>query len=89
MSDVLEQVGVSCDSCDWTLTIQDVIDREVERCGRKPSSTRIRSKFGSLGEGHAYFNRGHGVSLELDTNEIESALQRDANPKLSDEVLDE
>jgi hypothetical protein len=70
----VEQVGVSCDSCDWTLTIKDVIEREKERYGHTPSASRIRSKFGSLEEGHAYFNRGHRVKRELSPQQIDRAL---------------
>ncbi|MDS0280273.1 hypothetical protein NDI85_21040 [Halomicroarcula sp. S1AR25-4] len=69
---VVERIGESCEHCSWTLTIEEVIRREQDRVGRKPTPERIRSKLGSLGEGHAYFNRGHRVKRRISLEEIEA-----------------
>ena len=70
-----DRVGVTCDSCDWNLTVSDVIERIEADDFDTVSASRISAKFGSLGEGHAYFNRGHRISIELETEEVEQALQ--------------
>lgn len=71
----IESVGAVCDSCDWELTIADVIKHiEDDRVPLDPTPQRIRKKFGSLGEGHAYFNRGHRTGTCLSTDEIEHRL---------------
>ena len=71
-------VAVDCDSCNWQLTVSDLIERiENNNTLYKPTADRIRSKMGSLGEGHAYFNRGHSVSILLSKDQIEQYLQPD------------
>jgi hypothetical protein len=60
------------------LTIEDIIERiENDSTGFDPTPQRIREKFGSLSEGHAYFNRGHRISTHLSVDEIERVLHMD------------
>lgn len=48
-----------CDSCDWVLPREDVLDRLTDLGVMDPSEERIYRKFSSLREGHAFMNRGH------------------------------
>ena len=56
-----------CDTCDWVLTREDVI----EHLPGDPRESRIREKFGSLREGHAYFNRGHSPNYIREGGEVD------------------
>lgn len=67
----VERVGEVCEHCSWTLTIEEVQRRHQEQFGTAPSASGIRSKLASLGEGHAYFNRGHRVRRTLSPQAIE------------------
>ena len=58
---------VECDVCDWTLTREDIIDR-LNANNERADERRIREKFGSLREGHAYFNRGHAPDYNREDN---------------------
>lgn len=67
----VERIAERCRECNWTLTIEEVQRREQERRGREPTAERTRSILGSLGEGHAYFNRGHRVTRTMSPQQIE------------------
>lgn len=70
-----EQIGASCNACDWTLTIDDVLSRlEDSNVSLAPTPQRVRNKLGSYAEGHAYFNRGHRVKTHLSTEDISEVL---------------
>lgn len=77
----IDHVAVTCDSCDWTLTIAEVLEREEERFGPAPSARRIRSKFSSRAEGHAYFNRGHRTSVEFSEEDIERVVGEESDAR--------
>lgn len=70
----LHKTGVDCDSCDWSLTIKDILERIEEGPVSIKGPEYIRRRFSSAGEGHAYFNRGHRISTHLSADEIEEAL---------------
>lgn len=88
-TDDTEHVGVTCDSCDWTLTVADVVGRLEEKEYERVTPRRVREKFGSLGEGHAYFNRGHRISVGLDSDDVERALQPDTESAATKENTDQ
>lgn len=48
-----------CDTCDWTLTRNEVIRYIWNHDNMRPTPRLIRRTFSSLREGHAYFQRGH------------------------------
>lgn len=76
--DPLDQIAVDCNGCEWTLTIADIMQHiEDGAAAFKPTNPdRIRSKMGSLREGHAYFNRdGHRIKPHLSVDEIKQALE--------------
>lgn len=78
-TDATTEPHVSCDSCDWTLTVSDVVERLREKEPRRVSARRVRQKFGSLGEGHAYFNRGHAIDIHGDESAIQEILDDEAS----------
>lgn len=69
-----DAVGVSCDSCEWTLTVADAVERLEEAPHDRVTPSRIRRKFSSLGEGHAYFNRGHTIDVHLSKDDVARVL---------------
>ena len=73
----LQQTGASCDSCDWSLTIQELLTKVEGSTLRKRDPEYLKRKFSSLAEGHAYFNRGHTISTHLSVAEIRTALGQD------------
>lgn len=76
MSTKTNQLGIDCDSCEFTLTVHDIVEEYEQTWGRRPRAEYVNSKFGSLAEGHAYFNRGHFVSHSPSIDDIRAVLER-------------
>ena len=57
--DELQIRRAECDECDWVLSRRRVIEQLQEGGHHRATDNRIREKFGSLRQGHAYFHRGH------------------------------
>jgi hypothetical protein len=72
----LRKTGATCDSCNWSLTIKDILEKIEESAYTDYSPEYIRRNFGIQAEGHAFFNRGHKTcSTHLTVDEIEQALE--------------
>lgn len=70
-----ELIGAKCKDCEWSLTLSEAIEKiKSDRTGVQPSPRRVWRKFGSLSEGHAYFNRGHTTETILSKEQIASAM---------------
>ena len=56
---------VRCQSCDWELTRESIVEelKSDPAFPGDPTDGMINYKFGTLREGHTYFNRGHTTEV--------------------------
>jgi len=76
----LDTVGVDCDTCDWEVTVGEIIRRIKDSPVNIYTAEYINQRLSSAGEGHAHFNRGHRISTHLSVAEIQKVTARSDKP---------